>query len=331
MTLLSAAVRLDVIRDASRAPSVHNIQPARWRFLDDDSVVLFRALDRVLPVADPSGHDVAVSLGAAFEGLALALSARGIALSAPEFDADEHADGCVPVARAAMLVTDAPVDVLSRWLTRRRSFRGRFLPVSADDLTRIALLLADDARLIASAELTALAARHDVATWSFESQPAYHAELWNWLRLSRDDSRYERDGLNAECLALSGLEAWFANQLLRPSRFALLSKLGIARHLVSEAPQVRSAAVALVFCPLRALSSFDVGRRMHRLWLEVTAAGLHLAPMSALADDPASRSALEAQCGVGADRRVANVLRVGRAPEGAVAESGRLPVEELLV
>ena len=191
--------------------------------------------------------------------------------------------------------------------------------------------MADDVRVIAGAELPRLAQRHDAATWSFESQPAYHAELWAWLRLSRSHPRYTRDGLNGECLALSRTEAWLADRLLAPSRFALLARLGVARHLVSEAPQVRSAAAALVFCPLRSISSFDVGRRMHRLWLEVTAAGLHLTPMSALADHPASRAAVALQCGVGVDRRVANVFRIGRAPGGAVAESARLPVSELLV
>jgi hypothetical protein len=35
--------------------------------------------------------------------------------------------------------------------------------------------------------------------------------------------------------------------------------------------------------------------------------------------------------GIPDDRRIANVLRVGRAPEDGVAESGRLPAEELMV
>ena len=211
MTLLSSAERRDVVRDAARAPSVHNIQPARWRFMDDDSVVLFRARDRELPVADPRGHDVEVSLGAAFEGLALALCARGIALSPPEFEAGETAEGCEPVVRASLTATDHAPDPLAPWLTRRRSYRGQFRPASPVDLQRTRSLLADDVRLIASSALPALAARHDAATWRFESQPAYHRELWRWLRLSRDDPRYQRDGLNAECLALSGLEAWLAN------------------------------------------------------------------------------------------------------------------------
>lgn len=330
MTLLSVEQQREVVRDAARSPSVHNIQPARWRFEGDD-VVLFRAVDRELPIADPSRHDLQASLGAAFEGLALALSARGFTLGAPEVEYRASAPACVAVVRASVTPTGSAPDALAEWLLQRRSYRGWFLTVKANDIRTISGLLADDVRIIKLSGLFDLARQHDAATWSFESQPAYHAELWEWLRLSRAHPRYARDGLNAECLALNPLQAWLAQRLLVPERFSVLSLLGIARYLVSEAPQVRSAAAAMVFCPPRAMTPFDVGRRMHRLWLEVTATGLHLAPMSALADDPASRAAIEQQCEIGPDRRVANVFRVGRAPGGAVAESARLPLLELLV
>jgi hypothetical protein len=117
--------------------------------------------------------------------------------------------------------------------------------------------------------------------------------------------------------------------LLRPIVFSALGYLRIARHLISEAAQVRSAIALVLFIPLRADPAFDVGRRFYRLWLELTAAGLHAAPMSASADDPVARAQYEAL--ISPDRRLANVLRVGHAPSGRVAESYRLPVGELLV
>ena len=90
------------------------------------------------------------------------------------------------------------------------------------------------------------------------------------------------------------------------------------------------AIIALVlFMPRRTDAPFDVGRRFYRLWLEITAAGLHAAPMSASVDDPITRAQYEPL--VPAGRRLANVLRVGHAPGGSVAESYRLPVGELLV
>ncbi|MEP6989884.1 MAG: hypothetical protein ABJA80_03065 [bacterium] len=321
-----------IVAAAARAPSVHNIQPARWRFESDGSVVLFRALDRALPVADPTGHDVQASLGAAFEAMSMALSARGISLGAPLGAGDVMADGCEPVVRASLEQTGRATDPLEPWLAVRRSFRGRFLPADAGQLARLNGIAAADARLVAGGEaLRALAALHDAATWTFESRADYHRELWSWLRLSPRDPDYHRDGLNADCLALSAAERWAAARLLAPGPFALLGRLGIARPLISEGASVRSASAAVVFCPLKRASAFDVGRRMLRLWLEVEAAGLHLAPMSACADDARVRPALERLHGVPAERRLANVFRVGRMDDAAVAVSPRLPVDEYLV
>ena len=322
-----------IVLEAARAPSVHNIQPARWRFADDGSVILFRATNRTLPVADPTGHDLQASLGAAFEGMAIALSTRGLSLGVPVSERDAEAPKCEPVVRASIeRVADPDPDPLAPWVLRRRSFRGRFPAASPADVRRFVALERADARLIIGTEaLSNLAALHDTATWTFESRPEYHAELWSWLRLSPLDLRYRRDGLNAECLALSAMERWVAARMLPPDRFAMLAKLGVARHLVSEAAQVKSAGAALVFCPHRDDTPFDVGRRMYRLWLEVTTVGFHLAPMSASADDPLSRATLEQQCQIPSDRRIANVFRVGRVDESRVAKSPRLPLGEYLV
>jgi hypothetical protein len=81
--------------------------------------------------------------------------------------------------------------------------------------------------------------------------------------------------------------------------------------------------------PLRTELPFDIGRRFYRLWLEITAAGLHAAPMSASADDPVTRAQYDDR--VPKERRLANVLRVGHAPSDRVATSYRLPLGELLV
>src|SRR3954471_6917730 len=89
-----------LVHEAARAPSVHNVQPARWRFEPGGDVVLFRALDRTLPVADPTGHDVQASLGAALEGMAIPLPRLVLQLRAPAPERAAQAEGCEPVMRA---------------------------------------------------------------------------------------------------------------------------------------------------------------------------------------------------------------------------------------
>jgi nitroreductase len=318
-----------LVHEAARAPSVHNVQPARWRFEPGGDVILFRALDRVLPVADPTGHDVDVSLGAAFEGMAIALSRLGLVLGAPAPERGAQAEGCEPVVRARVS-SGGGLDSLAAQVYERRSYRGRFSRRGARELASARLVEASDVHVIDDAVDIRLSSRsHDAATWRFESRPEYHAELWSWLRLSRRDPRYKRDGLNADCLALSTPERLGAMVLLHPVVFRLLTRLRIARHLISEAGEVRSAIALVLFMPRRTDSAFDVGRRLYRLWLEITAAGLHAVPMSASVDDPITRAQYEPL--VPSDRRLANVLRVGHAPVGAAAESYRLPAAELLV
>ena len=65
---LARAELLALVDEGRRAPSVHNIQPARWAALEPGVLALRADPARTLPIADPSGHDVRVSLGAAWEG-----------------------------------------------------------------------------------------------------------------------------------------------------------------------------------------------------------------------------------------------------------------------
>ena len=124
------------MREAARAVSVHNVQPARWRFEPEGDLVLLRAVDRALPVADPTGHDVMLSLGAAFEGMAIALSRIGCTLGAPVPEVTTTAPGCEPVVRAPIVRTigrDAEID-------RRGTLLGRCRRRRAELQRRVALV-----------------------------------------------------------------------------------------------------------------------------------------------------------------------------------------------
>lgn len=321
-----------LVEEAARAPTVHNVQPARWRFLADGRVVLYRAVDRALPVADPTGHDVRVSLGAVWEGMCIALSRRGLGLSEPEFSEDGDEEEERIAVASARLVEGAALDPLADLVEARRSYRGRFVPLSADVLRRLMAIGGEDVRWVTdAARLPAMARLYDEAGWSFVRQPPYHAELYRWMRLSPAHPDWGRDGLNAECMALSGVERAAASVLLRPRVFGVLKRVGAARAVVSEAAQIRSASAILLFTPRREVSDFAVGRVFYRVWLQVASVGAGMVPMSALADSPAAREQLSREHGVPGERRLANVFRVGAVPPGAAARSPRLPVDELLL
>jgi nitroreductase len=332
MTDLPPDLQRQLVREAARAPSVHNVQPARWRFLPGGEVRLFRDVRRALPVADPSGHDVLVSLGAAFEGLALALSLRGLGLSAPE-PCDGPEGPFVPIARAWIVDAAAP-DPLAGELLRRRAYRGRFRRADAVEIAALRERFAAAPHvtlLFGGEDLGRLARRHDEASYGFLRRPPYAAELYRWMRFRRGTPEWRRDGLNADCMALSAAERWAGAVLLHPRVYPLMKVLGLARSITSEARQIASASALLLFHAPREQPPFEVGRCFHRLWLELSSAGWHACPLSALADDAAANAEIRRAAGLPEERRLVNVLRVGKAPSGAVAESPRLPAEELLI
>lgn len=330
MNLLSPEQQQEIVAEACRAPSVHNIQPTRWRFLPGGGLELLRAPDRTLPAADPSGHDVRVSVGAAFEGTRLALGRRGFRIAEPSLAEERPGEGPILVARST-IVAGGTTDPLARWVEQRRAWRGRFAPVDARAHLFLEALDDHDLRVLTDpAGIAALARAYDAASLHFLSREAYLAELYRWMRFAPSHPDWDRDGLNAACLALGGFEARVASLVLRPAVFQRIRRLRLAETVVSEGAAIRSAAAVILFCPLRALDPFAVGRRFYRLWLELTGAGLALCPLSAVADHEPSRVALEQRYQVPAERRVVNALRVGVAPRPP-ARSPRLPVEELIV
>jgi len=312
-----------VVADAALSPNVHNIQPTAWRRIDDFTVAAIQASGRTLPVGDPSGRDVAASHGAAVEGFILAASLRGLAMS-PTLPADGE------IARLTVTETAAP-DPLAPFLTRRRTYRGRF----TSDRAETAL----DALVQAAPDLTVLRDRDDIgqiarlndrASLRAFRHSGFRAELLAWMRLSPRHPRWSVDGLNARAMEMSGVEALGAGLVLRPGLFELLDRLGLAGALTGEAAVVNSsAAVALFYRPADE-AAFDTGRRWHRVWLEMTRLGLSAAPMTVLADDEAAASALAARFGQPPGARLITAFRIGRVADEALPPSARRAVADLI-
>lgn len=333
MSGLSPEAQREIAAAAGRSPTVHNVQPARFRFLPDGEVRLFRDLRRALPVADPAGHDVMASLGSVFEGLALALSRRGLGLTDPEPCPGPAEGPFAPAFQAAIRERGEPADPLAEWLTRRRAYRGRFRKATAEEVESLAALVStapDATLLIGGPRLARLARRYDEASYGFLVRPEYEAELYAWMRFLKGSPDWRRDGLTADCMALSAPERWAGAVLLNPRVYPWMKALGLGRALISEAAPIASAAALLLFHAPAATPAFTLGRRFHRLWLELAAAGWHACPLSALADDPEANAELRREGELPPEHRLVNVLRVGKAPR-APAESPRLPAAELLI
>ncbi|MGH3054484.1 MAG: hypothetical protein ACRDL7_05845 [Gaiellaceae bacterium] len=325
---MNRADLLALLDEARRAPSVHNTQPARWRDIGHRKLELRADHTRWLKVADASGHDARLSLGAAYEGMAIALAHRGYWVSPPELLVEDEA-----VARMAFEGGGEP-DPLGFAVARRAAYRGKFVPTRGEPLDELkAVLEPHGVSMVRSREqIRTLAKLADRAAEEFLITPGYWSETWEWVRLDPSHAGWNRDGLNAEVLALTAIERKLGRVLMPPGRFELVRRLGLAGLLISERPKTESAAALLLFTARENEDPFETGRAFYRRWLQVTAAGLALCPMSALADSKSANQQMRAMFSIPEERRLVNVFRIGVTPAGYTAKlTPRLPAEELLV
>ncbi len=318
----------ELIAEAALAPSVHNVQPARWR-VTGQRVELFEDLGVRLDAADPEGHDAAISLGAAYEGLALAASGRGLALKYRNSDAVE-AGPLRPVITVEVGGT-CERDPLAEHVAGRKSWRGSFVHGADGDRIAAGGLEGDDCHIFAeTSDKDELADLLTVASLHFIRDGAFRRELMRWMRLNRKHPRWSLDGLNAEALHMSRMEAMGVPLVLGPV-FPMLDRLSLAGSLLSEKAKMRSAAAIAVFHRPVDEAPFESGRHFYRLWLRFEAAGFGAAVLAALADHQPSADRMRRMACLAADRRPVSAFRIGRRPHGADVGRARRGLDEILL
>lgn len=121
-----------VLSLASRAPSVHNTQPWRWR-VEPTSLHLYADPSRQLPNADPDGRDLILSCGTALHHCVVALAAVGWRSRVTRLPnpADPNHLAAIEVApHLADSVDIALAAAIPRRRTDRRNYSSWPVPVS---------------------------------------------------------------------------------------------------------------------------------------------------------------------------------------------------------
>ena len=77
--------------------------------------------------------------------------------------------------------------------------------------------------------------------------------------------------------------------------------------------------MALVAEGSRPADTLAAGRTLQRLWLALTAEGIHTHPLSQILDYPSTAAKLPARLSVGEGRRILSLFRVGRSARPAVS------------
>lgn len=310
-----------VVEVAVRAPSIHNTQPWRWR-LDPDGLTLLADRRRQLAVADPDGHSLLVSCGAALHLTEVALRAAGWRVDTTvlprsgdddvlaRFEPRGHED---PDSRATALA-----DAALRRQSDRRPFTAEPIP---DDLVDRLGIAASDARarvdfphgdeqhidLAVAVSWADRVERHDAA---------YLAEMQTWLR--DPEVHVVEDGVPVQAVPHVPADHPRRSDLpLRDFELGISGAQLIARD-VDERPLI--AVVLTDFDSPR--DHLEAGRAMMRLMLEAELNSVASCPLSQAVDFAAFRSRLQGLMGwVGYPQMM---LRLGY-PSGPVSELARTP------
>lgn len=315
----------DIVSEANLAPSVHNIQPTRWRYDPAHNVIeLSLDSDRQLPVADPEGRDVLISCGAAAEGTVIALSRYGYSVREIEHDLSGQ--------YILHLIDGAEPDRHFNAVRKRRTWRGMFKPAPAEAIIALKNQHENTAAFVQDkTDINEISKLSDTASLAFFRDRDFLKELVSWMRFFPQHANWSDDGLNADAMQLSKLEVFFASRLLRPEIFSVIDKMGLGTALISEAKNINSAsAVALFFRPKNE-TYFDRGRALYRFWLDVTEKELHAWPMAAIPDTPEISEALKKKHNIGAKNDLVMMFSLGRVENCQTSPKSRLNVEELII
>jgi nitroreductase len=300
-TAESAEFRLD--RDAAeaavdvavRAPSIHNTQPWRWVF-DGEALTLLADRSRQLRVADPSGHSLLISCGAAVVLTELGLRTAGWRVESVLFPDPDDRD---VLARFRAVGREAPGEALQTQIEaalRRRSDRRPFSPepVSAEEIERLGAATHADG--VYADFPTQPDQQLDLAvavSWADreERDQAYIEEMKQWLR--DPDVHATSDGIPLDTIPhVSADHPRHTDVPVRDFEAGVSGRLLIERD-IDERP-----LIGVVFTdsdmPIDQLRS---GGGMMRLMIEAELLGLTSCPLSQAVDLTALRGRLQGLMG----------------------------------
>lgn len=170
-----------VLSLATRAPSIHNSQPWRWR-VGDESLHLYADPDRHLANTDPDSRDLLLSCGASLHHAVVALAALGL-----QAKINRLPDSLHPAHLAAIEVYRHPateLDIaLAAAIPRRRTDRRHYgwWPVPAADITLMGSRAARAGVMMRQVEsLPKLQHVVAQAAWQHATDHDYLTELTAW-------------------------------------------------------------------------------------------------------------------------------------------------------
>jgi nitroreductase len=309
------------------APSPHNCQPWTFANLSGRRIGIRRDHARSTPIVDPLGLAVDYTVGCAVEA----------ASQVADVTWEPASDGCGD-EYGVLHVHGIALDRYARGrglLQSRSTWRGRMLDVSPHrQLKQHCAELATQCGAVAlfgEVDPSAMVRLAQAGAHRHFSQPAYVEELFQYIRTTAAQSATNPTGFSAQSLLLSAIQARFIGLLkVMPTlrRIAVATVLPSmmsresVRHLHGHSTYVLVAAQRW-----DRQGRVDAGRALMRVWLALSANGMHCQPVDFPISSELGRDEVAAMFGIAAGARPIALLRVGFAIGEHVPAAARLPVD----
>lgn len=312
----------EYVRLATLAANGHNTQP--WKFrIDAGRIGILPDMSRRTEVVDPDDHHLYVSLGCAAENLIIAAKAQGRSV---EMGIESGQETRIEMAFSPGMPGD---EELYRAIPLRQSTRSLYdgAPISAEEIAALqAAARQDGVSVLIFTERSDLDTIADFVIAGNSVQmddPAFIAELREWLRFTPRQALEAGDGLFSVSLGNPIVPAWIAELL-----FGQIFRKDSENAKYSA--HIRSSSGIAVFVGDKADPEhwIKVGRSFQRFALQATALGIRNAHINQPIEVPDIRPEFAAWLKM-PEKRPDLVVRFGRAP--ALPMSPRRPVSEVIL
>jgi nitroreductase len=306
---------------AVRAPSIHNTQPWRWQ-LGPGGLTLLADRSRQLSVADPDGHSLLISCGAALHLTQIGLQAEGWQIETTLLPDSADPDVLARFRPVGRHEPDEQVTAQARAALGRRSDRRPFAvqqvpgelvetlrQASSDSDVWVDFPLRDDQRID-------LAVAVSWADRVEREDQAYVEEMSRWLR--DPDAHVLSDGVPLE--AIPHVAAGSPRHTDVPLRDFEVGVTG--RQLIERDVDERPVIAVVLTQSDTAVDHLRSGQAMMRLMIEAELRGLASCPLSQAVDFAAFRTRVQGVMGwIGFPQMM---LRIGY-PSAPTSELARTP------
>lgn len=310
----------ELIRYATLAANGHNTQP--WKFaIQADVIEIQPDYTRSLPIVDPTHRELWISLGCALENLLVAARATGYAteVTYPTTAESIH----------IRLTADTPqpsrlFDAIEHRQNTRSEYDGQ--PIQIADLAEVQALPLEPGVVLQyvlnSPQVETVLDYVNQGNLRQYADPAFVAELVDWLRFNKKEAMASLDGLFTRASGNPEVPRWLGRLFMAVTK--------PQQQADADAKKLRSSSGAVVIASASddKVTWIRTGQVYERLALKLTSLNIKSAFLNQPIEVPALRSQFQSAMGLGASLPQL-LVRFGYA--APMPRSLRRPVEQVIL